>query len=682
MQIEDLDILFGQHPEIALARRELQKGKGTHLLLSGLHASARALALAHMRKPLFVVIDNAEEAQYIYGDLRSIEGQRNKEQGTRVFFFPSSKRRRTTDDAAMIQRTETLTMIARYASSMSATPSLNDGLIIVTYPEAIAEPVPPKAELTKSSLSLAAGQEIQQSALGEQLNQLGFERVDFVFQPGQYAIRGSIVDIYSYSHDIPYRLDFFGDEIDSIREFDIEDQLSKSRVEAAEIVGSSNGENGGNGANGASIVDYLTEDFVWVSNSWRVAQYKVESLGLTGHSYDLERTCTLEIAEQSSFTTHSKISFDTMPQPIFHKQFDLLTEDLKRHIDEGYKVYILAEQKKQLDRLEAILSATINGENGDATLNGECPVVMITGHGDVETAVQALKLGAYDFLLKPLDLNRILITTKNALESKSLKQETKQLRKKVAAKGPQMVGESAAITRVRKIIDKVAPTEARVLITGPNGTGKEVVAHLIHEQSARAAGPMVEVNCAAIPSELIESELFGHMKGSFTGAVKDRAGKFEQADGGTLFLDEIGDMSLAAQTKVLRALQESEITRVGSDKAIKVNVRVLAATNKDLQKEIKAGNFREDLFHRLNVIPIQVPSLNDRLEDIPLLVDYFSAQICAEQGIALKTFDPAAIKALQSKDWTGNIRQLRNVVERLIILAGAKITKEDVEAYA
>ena len=370
MQIEDLDILFGQHPEIALARRELQKGKGTHLLLSGLHASARALALAHMGTSLFVVIDNAEEAQYIYGDLRSIEGQRNKEQGTRVFFFPSSKRRRTTDDAAMIQRTETLTMIARYASSMSTTPSLNDGLIIVTYPEAIAEPVPPKAELTKSSLSLAAGQEIQQSALGEQLNQLGFERVDFVFQPGQYAIRGSIVDIYSYSHDIPYRLDFFGDEIDSIREFDIEDQLSKSRVEAAEIVGSSNGENGGNGANGASIVDYLTEDFVWVSNSWRVAQYKVESLGLTGHSYDLERTCTLEIAEQSSFTTHSKISFDTMPQPIFHKQFDLLTEDLKRHIDEGYKVYILAEQQKQLDRLKAILSATINGENGDATLNG------------------------------------------------------------------------------------------------------------------------------------------------------------------------------------------------------------------------------------------------------------------------------------------------------------------------
>jgi len=245
-----------------------------------------------------------------------------------------------------------------------------------------------------------------------------------------------------------------------------------------------------------------------------------------------------------------------------------------------------------------------------------------------------------------------------------------------------MVGESPAIMRVREIINKVAPTEARVLITGPNGTGKEVVAHMIHENSARATGPMVEVNCAAIPSELIESELFGHMKGSFTGAVKDRAGKFEQADGGTLFLDEIGDMSLAAQTKVLRALQESEITRVGSDKAIKVNVRVLAATNKNLTEEIAKGNFREDLFHRLNVIPIAVPALNDRIEDIPLLVAHFAQQICGEQGIAVKTFDDAAIKALQAKQWTGNIRQLRNVVERLIILAGAKITKEDIELYA
>ncbi len=364
--------------------------------------------------------------------------------------------------------------------------------------------------------------------------------------------------------------------------------------------------------------------------------------------------------------------------------------------DEGYEVEVAENGKQGLEMAQAkaydlifsdIKMPEMDGMEVLAALKNadepaDCPVVMITGHGDVETAVQALKAGAYDFLVKPLDLNRILITTKNALESKNLRQETKQLRKKVAAKGATMVGESAAIQRVREIIDKVAPTEARVLITGPNGTGKEVVAHLIHENSARANGPMVEVNCAAIPSELIESELFGHMKGSFTGAVKDRAGKFEQADGGTLFLDEIGDMSLAAQTKVLRALQESEITRVGSDKAIKVNVRVLAATNKDLQKEIEAGNFREDLFHRLNVIPIAVPALNDRIEDIPLLVSHFAEQICGEQGIAVKEFEPAAIKALQQIQWTGNIRQLRNVVERLIILAGPKITKEDVEAYA
>jgi len=353
------------------------------------------------------------------------------------------------------------------------------------------------------------------------------------------------------------------------------------------------------------------------------------------------------------------------------KTYDLIFSDIKMPEMDGME--LLSQLKKPTP------DASLKGGETDPI---ETPIIMISGHGDIETAVQALKLGAYDFLLKPLDLNRILITTKNALESKSLKQETRQLRKKISAKGPQMVGESAAIQRVREIIDKVAPTEARVLITGPNGTGKEVVAHLIHEQSARANGPMVEVNCAAIPSELIESELFGHMKGSFTGAVKDRAGKFEQADGGTLFLDEIGDMSLAAQTKVLRALQESEITRVGSDKAIKVNVRVLAATNKNLADEIAKGNFREDLFHRLNVIPIAVPALKERLEDIPLLVDFFAAQICAEQGITTKTFDSGAIKALQSKEWTGNIRQLRNVVERLIILAGPKITKDDVDLYA
>ena len=310
----------------------------------------------------------------------------------------------------------------------------------------------------------------------------------------------------------------------------------------------------------------------------------------------------------------------------------------------------------------------------------EVPVVVITGHGSVDTAVEALKGGAFDFIQKPLDLNRLLLTTKHALDHKSLIQETKVLRKKVGKRN-QMIGESAAIERVRAIIDKVAPTEARVLITGSNGTGKEVVAHLIYENSQRAKGPMVEVNCAAIPSELIESELFGHIKGSFTGAVKDRAGKFEQADGGTLFLDEIGDMSLSAQTKVLRALQENEITRVGSDKTIKVNVRVIAATNKDLKAEIKKGNFREDLYHRLNVIPIHVPDLKDRKEDIPLLVNHFVQQICAEQGWKVKFINDEAIQALQQHNWPGNIRELRNVIERLIILSGDTITAEDVNLY-
>ena len=310
----------------------------------------------------------------------------------------------------------------------------------------------------------------------------------------------------------------------------------------------------------------------------------------------------------------------------------------------------------------------------------EAPVVVITGHGSVDAAVDSLKGGAFDFIQKPLDLNRLLLTTKHALDHKSLVQETKVLRKKVGKRN-QMIGESEAILRVRSIIEKVAPTEARVLITGSNGTGKEVVAHLIHENSQRAKGPMVEVNCAAIPSELIESELFGHMKGSFTGAVKDRAGKFEQADGGTLFLDEIGDMSLSAQTKVLRALQENEITRVGSDKTIKVNVRVLAATNKNLKQEIEKGNFREDLFHRLNVIPIHVPDLKDRKEDIPLLVNHFVQLICDEQGWKNKHISQQAIEALQQHHWPGNIRELRNVVERLIILSGDEITAEDVNLY-
>ena len=317
----------------------------------------------------------------------------------------------------------------------------------------------------------------------------------------------------------------------------------------------------------------------------------------------------------------------------------------------------------------------------------ECPIVMISGHADVETAVTALKNGAYDFIEKPLDLNRLLVTTKTALEQKHLKaensrskQEISALRKKMASKN-QMIGESEAIQHVRAIIEKVAPTEARVMITGDNGTGKEVVARLLHEGSQRADKPMVEVNCAAIPSELIESELFGHMKGAFTGAVKDRAGKFEQADGGTLFLDEIGDMSLAAQTKVLRALQENEITRVGSDKPIKVNVRVIAATNKDLQAEIAAHRFREDLFHRLNVIPVHVPKLDERKEDIPLLVEHFNKLICNEMGISSKTFSEDAIVALQARSWTGNIRELRNVVERLLILGGSTISKTDVEMF-
>ncbi|MBQ9523482.1 MAG: sigma-54-dependent Fis family transcriptional regulator [Paludibacteraceae bacterium] len=316
------------------------------------------------------------------------------------------------------------------------------------------------------------------------------------------------------------------------------------------------------------------------------------------------------------------------------------------------------------------------------------PVVMISGHGNIETAVDALKKGAFDFIEKPLDLNRLLVTTKNALQHGSQTQEIKEkteeiqtLRSRVASKN-KMIGESPAIAHVREIISKVAPTEARVLITGENGTGKEVVARLLHEQSQRAKKPLVEVNCAAIPSELIESELFGHTKGAFTSAIKDRAGKFEQADGGTLFLDEIGDMSLDAQAKVLRALQENEITRVGSDKTIHVNVRVIAATNKNLLTEIEKGTFREDLYHRLNVIPIHVPALRERTDDIPLLVNYFAEVICAEQGCKTKTFAPEAIKALQARTWSGNIRELRNVVERLIILAADPISRQDIELYA
>ena len=313
--------------------------------------------------------------------------------------------------------------------------------------------------------------------------------------------------------------------------------------------------------------------------------------------------------------------------------------------------------------------------------NPTIPVVMISGHGDLETAVNTMRLGAFDYISKPPDLNRLLNTVRNALVRKDLVVENKRLKKKIS-KRYEMIGKSQGISKIKDMIEKVAPTDARVLITGPNGTGKELVAHWIHEKSNRNAAPMVEVNCAAIPSELIESELFGHVKGSFTGANKDRAGKFEAANNGTVFLDEIGDMSLSAQAKVLRALQENKISRVGSDKDIQVNVRVVAATNKDLKKQIAAGNFREDLYHRLAVILIAVPKLNDRREDIPLLVNYFSKSIAKEHGTAQKQFTPAAIDMLKSLDWTGNIRELRNVIERLMILGGSEISESDVRMFA
>jgi len=314
-------------------------------------------------------------------------------------------------------------------------------------------------------------------------------------------------------------------------------------------------------------------------------------------------------------------------------------------------------------------------------INPELPFVMISGHGDLDTAVQSMRLGAYDYIQKPPDLNRLLTTLRNAQTMGHLVKENVKLKKRVSKKYT-IIGESDAIRKVKEMIEKVAPTEARVLITGPNGTGKELVAHQLHEKSNRSRGPMVEVNCAAIPSELIESELFGHMKGSFTGAHKDKKGKFEQANGGTLFLDEVGDLSLAAQAKVLRALQENKISRVGSDKDIRVDVRVIAATNKDLRKEIEEGRFREDLFHRLAVIEIKVPALDERKEDIPLLVEYFVKQITADQNMKPKKFALQAIKKLQSYTWSGNVRELRNIVERLLILGGDTITAEDVERYS
>jgi len=347
-------------------------------------------------------------------------------------------------------------------------------------------------------------------------------------------------------------------------------------------------------------------------------------------------------------------------------------EGLKKFKDKSYDVVLCDIKMPKVDGIEFLQKA---GES-----NADVPIIMISGHGNIETAVEAVKKGAYDYISKPPDLNRLLITIRNAMDKSSLVTETKVLKRKVS-KVQEMIGESTPIQKIKDTIDKVAPTEARVLITGENGSGKELVARWIHEKSNRNTGPLVEVNCAAIPSELIESELFGHEKGSFTSAIKQRIGKFEQANGGTLFLDEIGDMSLNAQAKVLRALQEGKITRVGADKDINVDVRVIAATNKDLLKEVEEKNFRLDLYHRLGVIIIHVPSLNQRRDDIPLLVEKFLEDICTEYGVATKTTDDDAISLLKEYDWTGNIRELRNVVERLVILSGKTISREDVKNY-
>jgi two-component system nitrogen regulation response regulator NtrX len=340
---------------------------------------------------------------------------------------------------------------------------------------------------------------------------------------------------------------------------------------------------------------------------------------------------------------------------------------------EKYDVVLCDIKMPKMDGIELLDKITQS--------SADIPVVMISGHGTIETAVEAVKKGAFDFIAKPLDLNRLLVTIRNAMDKSTLVKETKVLKKKVN-KTFDMVGESKAIVQIQEMIERVAPTDARVLITGGNGSGKELVARWIHEKSNRANGPIIEVNCAAIPSELIESELFGHEKGAFTSAINQRKGKFEQAENGTLFMDEIGDMSLSAQAKVLRALQENKITRVGGEKELKVNVRVVAATNKDLQKEIAAGNFREDLYHRLSVILIHVPSLNERKDDIPLLTQHFLKLICEEHGIPLKPISKDAIAELQKINWTGNIREFRNVIERLIILCDKSITEKEVLAYA
>ncbi|MBN8838014.1 MAG: sigma-54-dependent Fis family transcriptional regulator [Sphingobacteriia bacterium] len=347
-------------------------------------------------------------------------------------------------------------------------------------------------------------------------------------------------------------------------------------------------------------------------------------------------------------------------------------EALKKFSDTTYDVVICDIKMPKVDGIEFLEKAN--------AINDEVPIIMISGHGTIETAVDAVKKGAYDYISKPPDLNRLLITIRNAMDKNNLVKETRVLKRKVG-KVQEIIGNSEALVRIKQTIEKVAPTDARVLVTGGNGSGKELVARWLHAKSNRNSAPLIEVNCAAIPSELIESELFGHEKGAFTSAIKQRIGKFEQANGGTLFLDEIGDMSLSAQAKVLRALQEGKITRVGGEKEIPVDVRIVAATNKDLLKEVEDKNFRLDLYHRLGVILLHVPSLNDRIDDIPLLVEHFLGLIAEEYGQVKKAIEPAAITALQQHNWTGNIRELRNVVERLVILSGKTITLNDVENY-
>lgn len=415
----------------------------------------------------------------------------------------------------------------------------------------------------------------------------------------------------------------------------------------------------------------------------------------------INQTCIEEIDQK---TKHNQISFIFLLSTIKTNMSKILIiEDeaairrvLTKIISEESKTYEVIEAEDGIQAMDIIKEQELDLVLCDIKmpkmdgvevlqhakkLKPELPFIMISGHGDLEAAVNTMRLGAFDYISKPPDLNRLLNTVRNALDVKSLVVENKKLKKQIS-KNYEMIGESPSILQIKEMIEKVAPTDARVLITGSNGTGKELVAHWIHEKSERSKGPMIEVNCAAIPSELIESELFGHKKGSFTGAIADKAGKFEAANSGTIFLDEVGDMSLSAQAKVLRALQENKVTRVGDDKDIKINVRVVAATNKNLKKEIEDGRFREDLYHRLAVILIKVPALNERREDIPLLIKYFAQKIAEEQGTGVKEFEEKAISLLLNYDWTGNIRELRNVVERLIILGGKTVTEDDVKLFA